>query len=63
MQASLSAQARGQTTTRIAPPAVRLHYLDWLRLLAIFGVFLYHAVHPFDFTNWHIKNAELSVTI
>jgi len=26
----------------------RLYYLDWLRVLAIFGVFLYHAVHPFD---------------
>jgi glucan biosynthesis protein C len=42
---------------------VRLHYLDWLRVLAIFGVFLYHAVHPFDFPDWHIKNAELSMTV
>ena len=43
--------------------SVRLHYLDWLRVLAILGVFLYHAVHPFDFPDWHIKNAELSMTI
>jgi peptidoglycan/LPS O-acetylase OafA/YrhL len=26
----------------------RLYYLDWLRVLLIFGVFLFHAVHPFD---------------
>jgi glucan biosynthesis protein C len=44
--------------------SVRLHYLDWLRVLAIFGVFLFHAVHPFDDTSeWVIKNAELSETV
>ncbi len=42
---------------------VRLHYLDWLRVAAILGVFLYHAVHPFDLTDWHIKNAEQSELI
>jgi len=40
----------------------RLHYLDWLQVLAILGVFLFHAVHPFDdLADWHIKNAEKSV--
>ena len=43
--------------------SVRLHYLDWLRVLAILGVFLFHAVHPFDFSDWHIKNAQLSMTV
>jgi peptidoglycan/LPS O-acetylase OafA/YrhL len=43
--------------------AIRLHYLDWLRVIAILGVFLYHAVHPFDLTDWHIKNAELSLPL
>jgi glucan biosynthesis protein C len=39
----------------------RLHYLDWLQVLAILGVFLFHAVHPFDdLVDWHIKNAEKS---
>jgi len=38
----------------------RLHWLDWLRVIAILGVFLFHAVHPFDVTDWHIKNAEQS---
>jgi len=39
---------------------VRLHYLDWLRVLAILMVFLFHAVHPFDFGDWQIKNVEQS---
>jgi peptidoglycan/LPS O-acetylase OafA/YrhL len=41
--------------------SARLHYLDWLQVLAILGVFLFHAVHPFDdLFDWHIKNAEKS---
>lgn len=43
--------------------ATRLYYLDWLRVIAVFGVFLFHAVHPFDMTPWHIKNAELSTAV
>jgi peptidoglycan/LPS O-acetylase OafA/YrhL len=43
--------------------SVRLHYLDWLRVLAILGVFLFHAVHPFDATDWHIKNADQSLIV
>jgi peptidoglycan/LPS O-acetylase OafA/YrhL len=42
----------------------RLYYLDWLRVILIFGVFLYHVVRPFDpLINWHINNAEKSDTI
>jgi peptidoglycan/LPS O-acetylase OafA/YrhL len=41
--------------------SARLHYLDWLQVLAILGVFLFHAFHPFDaLFDWHIKNAEKS---
>ena len=43
--------------------SARLYYLDWLRVIAIFGVFLFHAVHPFDLNDWHIKNAEQSMAI
>jgi glucan biosynthesis protein C len=46
-----------------APTSVRLHYLDWLRVLAILMVFLFHAVHVFDEGGWHIKNAEQSEII
>jgi glucan biosynthesis protein C len=44
----------------------RLHYLDWLRVLLILGVFLYHAASPFRpaaLPDWHIKNAEGSDTV
>jgi len=42
----------------------RLYYLDWLRVILIFGVFLYHVVKPFDpLIDWHINNAEQSDTI
>ncbi|MGD8969135.1 MAG: hypothetical protein PVI07_16630, partial [Anaerolineae bacterium] len=43
--------------------SARLHYIDWLRVLAILGVFLFHAVHPFDATPWHIKNADTSLVV
>jgi peptidoglycan/LPS O-acetylase OafA/YrhL len=45
------------------PPSERIHYLDWLRVLALVGVFLYHAVHPFDTLDWHVKNADQSELI
>ena len=40
---------------------VRIHYLDWLRVLAIFGVFLFHTVRPFVPIAWAISNAEKSL--
>lgn len=43
--------------------AARLHYLDWLRVLAIIGVFLFHALHPFTGGPWVIKNAEESLPL
>ena len=50
-------------TDKAAGQSSRLHYLDWLRVLAILMVFLFHAVHPFDVADWHIKNAEQSVAL
>ncbi len=44
-------------------PAGRLHYLDWLRVLAVLGVFLFHAVHPFGTFDWHVKNPQQSEAI
>ena len=44
----------------------RLYYLDWLRVLLILGVFLYHAASPFRpdaLPDWHIRNAEGSVAV
>jgi peptidoglycan/LPS O-acetylase OafA/YrhL len=33
---------------RPAAKSTRLHYLDWLQVLAILGVFLYHSIQPFQ---------------
>ena len=41
----------------------RLYYIDWLRVLAILGVFLFHATNVFNTMPWHIKNAEQSVVV
>jgi glucan biosynthesis protein C len=39
----------------------RLHYLDWLRVLALFGVFIFHTARPFDFIYWAVNNPERSL--
>ncbi|MFN8596302.1 MAG: acyltransferase family protein [Anaerolineae bacterium] len=41
----------------------RLHYLDWLRVIATLGVFLFHASNVFNTTNFEIRNAEGSEVI
>lgn len=46
-----------------APPqpeaARRLIYVDWLRVLAVVGVFVIHLCSPFDpWDEWHITNAQ-----
>lgn len=38
----------------------RLWFLDWLRVLAVFGVFLFHSLRPFDDSDWSVKNADTS---
>lgn len=52
-----------QPTEAAASRAVRLHYLDWLRVIATLGVFLFHASCVFSTANFEIKNAEGSETI
>ncbi len=42
----------------------RVHYLDWLRLLAVLAVVVFHALLPFArLAPWHIENAERSETL
>lgn len=38
----------------------RYYYIDWLRVLAILMVFLFHNARFFDSEDWHVKNAETS---
>jgi glucan biosynthesis protein C len=43
-----------------AQATARLHYLDWLRVLATLGVFLFHAINIFGPAKFEINNAERS---
>ena len=36
----------------------RIHYLDWLRVLAVLGVFYAHSIFVFDMFYWHIQERE-----
>ena len=44
------------STSDAATKSPRLYYLDWIRVLAMFSIFLYHSDRLFDFFGWHIKN-------
>jgi glucan biosynthesis protein C len=44
-------------------PGGRLHQLDWLRAVAVLGVFFFHALHPFGTFDWHVKNAPQSESV
>jgi len=52
-----------QQSDSLAGKSARLHCIDWLRVIAILMVFLFHAVHPFDLGDWHIKNVEQSMAL
>jgi glucan biosynthesis protein C len=38
----------------------RRHDIDWLRVLAMLSVFLFHCARYFDLEDWHVKNPQLS---
>lgn len=52
-----------RSVVRVAARAPRVHYVDWLRVIAIAGVFLYHTTRAFDTSEWHVKNPETSATV
>lgn len=39
----------------------RFYFIDWLRVLAMLAIFLFHADRFFDFDGWHVKNPEQNV--
>ena len=41
----------------------RRYELDWLRVLAILVVFLYHSTRFFDLGDWHVKNVNTYVWV
>ena len=50
-------------TSSTTQKSVRLHYLDWLRVIATVGVFLFHAINVFSPFKFEINNAERSDVI
>ena len=38
----------------------RRYDIDWLRVIAMFSVFLFHSARYFDNEGWHVKNPQLS---
>jgi glucan biosynthesis protein C len=45
-----------------ATTSPRLYYLDWLRVLAMLGVFFFHNSRFFDsLIDWHVKNATTNL--
>jgi glucan biosynthesis protein C len=49
-----------QQTDTTASAKVRLYYLDWLRVIATLGVFLFHVSSVFSGAKFEITNAESS---
>ena len=39
----------------------RQHYIDWLRVIATIGIFLFHNSRAYDYGDWHVKNAQTSL--
>jgi len=40
----------------------RLYYVDWIRVLGMFGIFFFHNARFYDvFSDWHVKNASTSM--
>jgi len=42
---------------------MRRVYLDWLRVLAILTIFLFHSARFFDRGDWHVKNATTYLAV
>jgi len=52
----MKSQAISQSSASAAGGSGRLYYLDWLRVLAILTVFVYHSTRFFNLEDWHVKN-------
>jgi hypothetical protein len=57
----MSNDSPGVAASKIAAGATRLYYLDWLRVLAMLSIFLFHNARFFDFYGWHVKSTETSI--
>lgn len=53
----------GAAHSMMAGKKGRFAYLDWLKILAVLGVFLAHSIDSLDLVNWHIKYQERGVGV
>jgi glucan biosynthesis protein C len=42
---------------------VRIHYLDWLKVLIVYGIVLFHVALVFSFAPWLVNNHDRSVIL
>lgn len=46
----------------VSDTPIRLYYIDWLRVLAMACIFLFHNARFYDaFADWHVKNASTNL--
>jgi glucan biosynthesis protein C len=51
-----------RTEVKASTKQERLYFLDWLRVLAVLGVFYFHTLRPFDsLVDWNVKNTQRSL--
>jgi len=41
----------------------RIYYIDWLRVIAMLAIFIYHCTRFFGIEGWHLKNAQQSMVV
>jgi glucan biosynthesis protein C len=59
----MQSQVVSLQTNSTVRDAARLYYVDWLRVIATLGVFLFHASNVFNVADFVIKNAETSLVV
>jgi len=45
------------------PATARVHWVDWLKVLAVLAIFLYHVALVFSLTSWMISNRQHSLIL
>ncbi|MFC1983198.1 acyltransferase family protein, partial [Chloroflexota bacterium] len=51
----------GSNKNSFTAKSARLYYIDWLRVIAMLSIFLYHCNRFFTISPWQISNAERSL--